>query len=74
MDKLNESDQERVNQSFAHGVESFTEEDLEKQYQEIADMYQMPIENVKSVIDPSMLSQDIANQKAMDFLKGKTAE
>ena len=30
MDKLNESDQERVNQSFAHGVESFTEEDLEK--------------------------------------------
>ena len=30
MDKLNESDQERVNQSFVHGVESFTEEDLEK--------------------------------------------
>ncbi len=30
MDKLSESDQERVNQSFVHGVESFTEEDLEK--------------------------------------------
>ena len=30
MDKLNESDQERVNQSFQRGVESFTEEDLEK--------------------------------------------
>ena len=29
MDKLSESDQERVNQSFVHGVESFTEEDLE---------------------------------------------
>ena len=30
MDKLSESDQERVNQSFVHGVESFTEGDLEK--------------------------------------------
>ena len=30
MDKLRKSDQERVNQSFVHGVESFTEEDLEK--------------------------------------------
>jgi uncharacterized membrane protein YkvA (DUF1232 family) len=30
MDNLNESDQERVNQTFEKGVETFTEEDLEK--------------------------------------------
>ena len=30
MDNLNENDQERVNQTFAKGVESFTEADLEK--------------------------------------------
>ena len=30
MDNLNESDQERVSQTFEKGVETFTEEDLEK--------------------------------------------
>jgi len=30
MDKLNENDQERINQSFELGVDSFTEEDLDK--------------------------------------------
>ena len=30
MDKLNESDQERVSQTFEKGVETFTEADLEK--------------------------------------------
>ena len=51
-----------------------TDEDLEKQYQEIADMYGMPVEQVKQYIPTNTLRQDVANQKALDFLKGNRPE
>ena len=51
-----------------------TDEDLEKQYQEIADMYGMPVEQVKHYIPTNTLRQDVANQKALDFLKGNRPE
>ena len=51
-----------------------TDEDLEKQYQEIADMYGMPVEHVKQYIPTNTLRQDVANQKALDFLKGNRPE
>ena len=46
-----------------------TEEEIEKQYQEIADMYEMPIDDVKRYISRDMLVTDVANQKAFDLLK-----
>ena len=51
-----------------------SDEDLEKQYQEIADMYSMPVDQVKQYIDPETLRQDVANQKAIEFLKGNRPE
>ena len=46
-----------------------TEEEIEKEYQNIADMYQMPLEDVKKYIDPEMLKNDLKNQRAYDFVK-----
>ena len=46
-----------------------TEEDVEKEYQNIADMYQMPVEDVKTYIDADMLKNDLKNQKAYEFIK-----
>ena len=45
--------------------------DIEKQYQEIADQYGMPLEQVKSVIDSEMLKNDVRNMKALALLKGE---
>lgn len=46
-----------------------TEEEMEKEYQNIADMYQMPLDDVKKYIDPEMLKNDLKNQRAYDFVK-----
>ena len=46
-----------------------TEEEIEAQLKEIADMYQMELDQVKSMISNDMISQDVANQKALTFLK-----
>lgn len=46
-----------------------TEEEIEKEYQNIADMYQMSLEDVKRYIDPEMLKNDLKNQRAYDFVK-----
>lgn len=49
-----------------------TEEDLEKEYQKVAEMYKMEVEKVKEMIgDVEMMKEDILNQKAMTFLKGE---
>ncbi len=57
----------------AEGVEP-TEEDVEKQYQEIADQYGMELDQVKTIINPEMLKNDVRNMKTLAILKGETAE
>ena len=47
-----------------------TAEDLEAEYKNIADSYQMEVSVVKQYISDTMLMKDVANQKAVDFLKG----
>lgn len=47
-----------------------TEEDLEKEYQKVAEMYKMEVEKVKEMItDVEMMKEDILGKKAMDFVK-----
>jgi trigger factor len=57
----------------AEGVEP-TEEDVEKQYQEIADQYGMELDQVKTIINPEMLKNDVRNMKTLAILKGETSE
>lgn len=54
----------------AEGIEP-TEEEIEKQYQDIADQYGMELAQVKTVIDPAMLKNDVRNMKAVALLKGE---
>ena len=46
-----------------------TEEEIEKEYQNLSEMYQMPVERVKELVDRDMLMTDIRSQKAYDFVK-----
>lgn len=47
-----------------------SEEELEKEYQKMADMYKMDVEKVKEMVpDTDMMKEDILNQKAMEFVK-----
>lgn len=46
-----------------------TQEEIDKQLQDIADMYQMEFDQVKSMISSEMIEMDVANQKALTFLK-----
>jgi trigger factor len=46
-----------------------TEEDIEKEFQTIADMYSMEVDEIKKVLNPDMLKDDILSQKACDFVK-----
>ncbi len=55
------------------GIEP-TEEEIEKEFQTIADQYNMPVDQVKSVIDSSLLKNDVRNQKAYDFVKENAAK
>jgi trigger factor len=50
------------------------DEELEKKYQEISDLYSMPVDQIKQYIKPETLRQDIANEKAIEFLKGNRPE
>ena len=52
----------------AEGLE-VTEEDIEKEYAAVAEMYSSTVDEIKSVLSPDMLKQDILNQKAHDFVK-----
>ena len=45
------------------------DEDVSKEYQNIAQQYSMDVEKVKSMIDPELLKKDLSNQKAYDFVK-----
>lgn len=46
-----------------------SEDDLNEEYQKMADMYKMDIEEVKKVLPQENLSEDVAVQKAMQFVK-----
>lgn len=46
-----------------------TEEEIEEEYKKVADAYGVPLENVKTLVRPKDIRKDIANQKAMDFVK-----
>lgn len=46
-----------------------SEDDLNDEYQKMADMYKMDIEEVKKVLPQENLSEDVAVQKAMQFVK-----
>ena len=45
------------------------EEEIEKEYSDIASQYNMEIDQVKSMISKNMLSKDVVNKKAYDFVK-----
>lgn len=45
------------------------EEEIEKEYSDIASQYNMEIDRVKSMISKNMLSKDVVNKKAYDFVK-----
>lgn len=46
-----------------------SEEEIEQEYQDIAKQYSMSVDQVKAVITKSMLSRDVVNKKAYDFVK-----
>ena len=46
-----------------------SEEEIEKEYADIASQYNMEIDRVKSMISKNMLSKDVVNKKAYDFVK-----
>lgn len=48
-----------------------SDEDIEKQYQEIADQYGMEIDQVKTYISEDMIRTDVRNMKAMELLRGE---
>ena len=54
----------------AEGIEA-TEEDVNGEYQYIADTYHVDIEEVKKSIDAKDIAEDVKVKKAMDFVVSK---
>jgi len=52
----------------AEGLEA-TEEDIEKEYETVAQMYSASVDEIKAALSADMLKGDILNQKAIDFVK-----
>lgn len=46
-----------------------TDEEIDAEYQKIADAYNMPLENVKDLVRSKDIAKDVYNQKAMDLVK-----
>jgi trigger factor len=46
-----------------------SEEDINEEYQKMADMYSMPVEEIKKIIPDTTLKDDLRLQKALDLLK-----
>lgn len=60
----------------AEGIEA-TEEDIEKEIENMASMYQMEMEKVKELIgdkEKENIAQDVAVQKAVDFIVDESVE
>lgn len=45
-----------------------SEEDLNKEFEKMAEAYGMPADQIKMYVSPDMLKDDLKNQKAVDFL------
>ena len=50
---------------------SVSDEDLEAEYKKFAEQYGMEVDQVKAAIPAAALSEDIAVEKAMKFIRGK---
>lgn len=48
-----------------------TDEQVEEEYQKIADQYQMDVAKVKEALQPEMIKSDLQNSMAFDFVKDK---
>ncbi len=48
-----------------------SDEDIQKQYEEIAEQYGMKIDEVKTYISEDMIRTDVRNMKAMELLRGE---
>ena len=46
-----------------------TEEETEEEYKKLSDNYGIPLDNVKTMVNPEDLNMDIANRKVIEFLK-----
>ncbi len=46
-----------------------TDEEIEKEFEKLAEMYQMPVENVKGMVNPTDLTLDVEMQKAVQLVK-----
>ncbi|MEG1427462.1 MAG: trigger factor, partial [Oscillospiraceae bacterium] len=46
-----------------------TDEELDAEYEKLAKAYEMPVENVKNMVNPEDLKNDVKNQKAVDFVR-----
>ncbi|GEK90926.1 trigger factor [Alkalibacterium kapii] len=51
-----------------------TEEDREKEIQELAEQYNMDVEQVKNVLSPQLLNRDISLKKAIDLITSTANE
>ena len=46
-----------------------TEEEIDKEMQNLADMYQMELSQVQNLVDRELLKGDVRNQKAYEFVR-----
>ena len=46
-----------------------TEEDLDKEYEKLAEQYQMEVDKIKAIISADSLKKDLSVQKASDFVR-----
>ena len=57
----------------AEGLEA-TEEDIEKEIQELSEAYNMPVDQIKRVLTEDMLKHDITMKKAVEIVTGTAKE
>lgn len=50
------------------GIE-VSDEDIEKEYKEMSDMYQMEVDQIRRILPPENIKYDIAQQKALELIK-----
>ncbi len=46
-----------------------TEEEIEKEFEKLASMYEIPLETVKGMVIPAALKADVTNTKAVEFIR-----
>ena len=51
-----------------------SDEDLETEYKNIADQYQLDVEQVKKSVSPALLKQDVLAEKAMELVKASAVK